>query len=401
MKGKITKRSVDGLRPASTTQFLWDVTLPGFGVRITPNGVRSYVLQYEIEGRSRRTTIGRHGAPWTPSAARQEAVRLRGLIVAGEDPAETKKRLREAESVKELAERYLESHAIPKKKPRSVAEDRRLLTRIILPKLGRRRIKSVSRVDVARLHHGLRETPYLANRVVSLLSKMFNVAERWGLRPDGSNPCRHIEKFEERRRERFLSAKELGRLGKVLASADRRRQEPWQAVAAIRLLLFTGCRLNEILSLRWEHVEAARGHLVLPDSKTGAKTVALPAPAMAILDSLPRIDASPFVLPAARGKGHFVGLPAVWRRIRASAGLDDVRLHDLRHTFASVGAIGGESLIVIGALLGHRQPSTAARYAHLSDDPLRQASGRVAASIAAAMDGEDSDGGDVVPMIGR
>ena len=414
MKGRITKRAVDALKVGTSSRFLWDGTLPGFGLRITPNGVRSYVLQYEIGGRSRRMTIGRHGAPWTPSSARQEAIRLRGQIANGEDPAELKKSLRQAETVKELAERYLDAHAVPKKKARSVVEDRRILDKVILPKLGRRKIKGVTRADIARLHHDLRETPYSANRVLSLLSKMFNVAESWGLRSDKTNPCNHIERFQEYSRERFLSVAELQRLGAVLAGCDVKRTrssdsfegasdselrtEPWQAIAAIRLLLFTGCRLGEILSLQWQHVDTTRGCLVLRDSKTGPKTVLLPAPALSVLNSLPRVDESLYVLPAARGKGHFVGVPHIWRRLRDEANLCDVRLHDFRHTFASVGAIGGESLIVIGALLGHRQPVTTARYAHLSDDPLRDAVNRVAGTIATALKGEDASGGDVVNM---
>ena len=398
MTGRVTKRSVDALRPGQTTRFLWDRTLPGFGVRVTPQGVRSYVFQYELAGRSRRLTIGRHGSPWAPAAAREEAIRLRAEVTLGRDPAEFRKELRRAETLNAFAERYLTEHAEPKKKPRSVAEDRRLLEKIILPRFGRRKVKDLSRADIARLHHELRQTPYLANRVLALLSKMFNLAERWGLRPDGSNPCRHVELFREKHRERFLSPDELRRLGEVLADSERRESEPPEAIAAIRLLLFTGCRLGEILGLEWNHVDRKGWRLVLPDSKTGAKVVQLSTPAAQILEDLPRIVGSPYVLPARRGVGHFVGVPHVWRRIRKTARIDDVRLHDLRHTFASVGAIGGESLVIIGALLGHRQPATTARYAHLSDEPLREASSRVARTIAASLGSEEPREGEVIEI---
>lgn len=387
MTGRITKRSVDALKAGASSRFLWDRRLPGFGARITPNGVLSYVFQYEIAGRSRRLTIGRHGSPWTPAAARVEAIRLRAEVTIGRDPAELKKELRRAETMEAFAERYLVEHAEPKKKPRSVAEDRRLLEKIILPKLGRRKIKDLSRADLARVHHELRQTPYVANRVVALLSKMFNLAERWGLRTDGSNPCRHIERFREKHRERFLSSAELKRLGEVLADSNRGGSEPWEAIAAIRLLLFTGCRLGEILGLEWNHVDRKGRRLVLPDSKTGAKVVQLSAPAARVLEDLPRIEGSPYVLPARRGVGHFVGVPHVWRRVREKAALEDVRVHDLRHTFASVGAARGESLVLIGALLGHHQPTTTARYAHLANGPVREAGDRIAEIIRFDLEG--------------
>ena len=210
-------------------------------------------------------------------------------------------------------------------------------------------------------------------------------------RPDGFNPCRHVEKYREARRERFLSQGELARLGDELRQAERdNNATPW-AIAAIRLLTFTGARRNEILTLQWEHVSEEHGCLMLPDSKTGRKAVRLSPPALALLQTIPRLEGNPYVICGERPGRHLVNIEKPWRRIRKAAKLDDVRLHDLRHSFASVAASGGQSLIVIGKLLGHSQPATTARYAHLADDPVKAASDAVGRYIAAAMEGRASE----------
>jgi integrase len=227
---------------------------------------------------------------------------------------------------------------------------------------------------------------------------MFNLAEKWGERPDGSNPCRHVEKYPEHKRERFLSEVELAQLGDALAKAEQDRSESPFVVAAIRLLVFTGARRNEILTLKWEHVDFERACFRLPDSKTGAKTVHLNAPTLELLSELPRIAGNPYVIPGERPGAHLVNIEKPWRRIRAQAGLDGLRLHDLRHSFASFGAGAGLSLPIIGALLGHTQAATTARYAHLAADPLKQASERVGREIAAAMKGRGKDGAQVVVL---
>ena len=233
--------------------------------------------------------------------------------------------------------------------------------------------------------------PYQANRTLALLSKFFNWAEKHGLRPDGSNPCRHVEKYRENRRERFLSQAELGRLGDALREAERDKScSPW-VVAAIRLLTFTGARRNEILTLRWHHVSEEHGLLCSPTSKTGRKAVHLNAPALAVLQAIPRLEGNPYVICGERPGRHLVNLEKPWRRIRAAAKLDDVRLHDLRHSFASVAASGGQSLVIIGKMLGHSQPATTARYAHLADDPVEAASDAVGRRIASAMEGGKGD----------
>jgi integrase len=390
MRKMITKRAVDALKPAANgaEAVLWDTDVKGFGCRVQCGGSKSYIVHYRVgTGRGaplRKLTIGKHGA-WTPEQARSEAKRLLGMVEGGADPAADKIARKEAPTVADLAERFLAEHAEAKRKASTATEYRRLLDRIILPAIGKRKVVDVTRHDVGKLHHGLRDAPYQANRVLAVLSKMFNLAERWGLRPDGSNPCRHVEKFGERKRERMLLPAELARLGEALSGYAG---SPY-AVAAVKLLVFTGARLGEILGLRWEWIDFERGEARLPDSKTGAKTVHLPPPALAVLAELPRIDGNPHVIVGHKTGAAMVNLEKPWRAIRATAGLDDVRLHDLRHAFASVAASSGMGLPIIGKMLGHTQAATTHRYAHLASDPVKAAAAAVAGKIAAAM-GEGS-----------
>ena len=394
MKGKITKRNVESIVPNQRDAFLWDTKIPGFGVKVTPVGKRIYVLQYSVGGRTRRCTIGKHGVDVTADEARREAQRLRGLVADGHDPADEHAAIQTVPTLAVFAERYLAEHAAVKKKASSAAEDQRNLRKHVLPALGRRKVTEITRNDVSRLHAAMKAKPGAANRCLALLSKMFNLAEKWGYRPDGTNPTRHVEKFPERKIERFLSEAELARLGEVLDGAEQSGEHP-SVIAAIRLLVFTGCRRNEILTLEWKHVDFDRGCLWLADSKTGAKMVPLGAAAIELLTGLSRIEGNPYVLPGAVPGSHYVALEKAWRRLRGRAGLVDVRLHDLRHSFASMGAGAGESLVLIGALLGHSNPATTARYAHLSSDPLKAAADRISGHIAGAMRGNP---GKVVPL---
>ena len=405
MRGKITKRSVDTLKPANGAEaVLWDTELKGFGVRVQRGGAKAYILQYRVgTGRGaplRKLTIGRHGSPWTAERARGEAKRLLGMIEGGADPAADRIARKEAPTIADLAERFLAEHAEAKRRGSTALEYRRLLDRIILPALGTRRIVEVMRHDAIRLHHANRAAPYQANRVLAVLSKMFNLAERWGLRPDGSNPCRHVEKFSERKRERMLSPAELGRLGEALAGYDGSPH----AAAAVKLLVFTGARLGEVLGLQWQWIDFERGEARLPDSKTGVKTLHFPPPALAVLAALPRLAGNPYVIAGAKPGAALVNVEKPWRAIRQAAGLDDVRLHDLRHAFASVAASSGMGLPIIGKMLGHTQAATTARYAHLASDPVKAAAAVVAGKIAAAMSGGsgegDGGGATVLPLRG-
>jgi integrase len=386
----ITLRDVKAL---GTDAIIWDQgtgAASGFAARRQKGEAVNYFIKYRTrDGRQRWHTIGRHGSPWTPETARAEARRLLGLVASGGDPAGAKAAAKAAPTVEALANRFLTEHAETKRKPSTAKEYRRLVENVILPALGKRRVADVGRAEITRLHHARRETPTEANRTLALLSTMFNWAERLGERPNGSNPCRHVERFPQSRRERFLSPEELARLGDALAAW---RGSPY-VPATIKLLVFTGARLGEILGLQWQWINFERGEARLPDSKTGAKTLHLPPPAMEVLAGLPRIAGVPYVLGAKRGT-TFVEAP--WRRIREAAGLARVHLHDLRHSFASVAAAGGMGLPIIGKMLGHTQAQTTQRYAHLASDPVKEAAATVSGKIAAAMNGKLS--ADVVPL---
>ncbi len=390
MSGKLTKRAVDAAKAGET---FWDDELPGFGLRVSDRGARSFVVKYRAHGRQRWVTIGRYGV-FTPDQARTEAKRILGEVAKGGDPAAEKAKSREGVTFAEFAKRYVAEYSEAHKKPASRDADRFHLKNHLVPRLGSARLDAISRQEVAKLHASLKDRPYTANRVITLLSHMFAVAARWGVVADGVNPCLHVTKFREHSRERFLSPAELNRLGRALAVVDRAGKAPY-VVAAIRLLLFTGARLNEILSLRWEYVDEAGRLLRLPDSKTGAKTIPLAPAALEVLRDLPRQADNPFVICGAVPGAHLVNLQKPWRRIRKAALLPDVRIHDLRHSYASVAVSGGMSLPLIGSLLGHREHSTTQRYAHLADDPRLAAADAVAATIAARMAG---GGAEVIPI---
>lgn len=387
MRGKIVKRVIDSIEPGSRDQLLWDRDLSGFGLKITPNGARIYLLQYQFAGRVRRYTIGRHGSPWTAELARGEALRLLRLVAAHIDPAEARETEKKDPLFCEFAERYLREHAALHKKPRSAAFDRDLLRLHILPAIGARKLGTITRADIARLHQGMAGKAITANRALALVAAMFGHAARWNLVTEGTNPCVNIKKYPERSRERFLAGAELARLGEALNAIGEAGMSPRSAIAAIRLLILTGARKSEILGLRWEHVDFERAALRLPNSKTGAKSIYLSAPALKILGSLPRLPGNPYVLPGEKEGAPIVNMAKTWARVRTLAGLSGVRLHDLRHSFAAVGAGSGLGLPIIGALLGHTQASTTARYAHLAADPLRAANEAIGRHIAAAMQG--------------
>ncbi|WP_417491017.1 tyrosine-type recombinase/integrase [Maricaulis sp.] len=394
MQSKLNKRTVDAANEPGT---VWDTEQTGFGLRVTRRKSdgkirKTYVLKYRMHSRQRWYTIGRHGKAksktetWTAELARTEAKSLLGRIAEGVDPAEELAADRASETLDEFHKRYLTDHAEAHNKASSVKETKRLLKKHIIPKLGHIKVKDLSRSQVVKFHIGLKDTPYEANRALAVISNMLTKAEEWGVRDDGSRLCRTVKKFKETKRERFLSATEASALGDALKAAEKAKTNS-HALGIIRLLAFTGARRSEIEGLKWSEVDLERSVLRLDDSKTGAKLIPLAPAAKLILSDAPHIEGSPYVFPAATGEGHYQGLGKVWQAVRKAAGLEDVRLHDLRHTFASFGAAGGLSLPIIGKLLGHSQAATTQRYAHLADDPVARAADQVGNAVAAAMAG--------------
>jgi integrase len=384
-RGRISKRSVDALvcSAGKDREFLWDEALAGFGVGAFPTGRKVYVVQYRQAGRSRRATIGEHGR-LTADEARSEAKKLLGVAEAGSDPIAERRKDRAIRTFGQVAKDFLTLHVATKRKARTGNEYRRILQTRILPAIGSKRIVEVRRGDVARLHAKLVDTPYEANRMLALVSSIWNWAAKRDEVELSANPCRGIERYSEQGRERFLTSDELARLGDALRET---RIDPF-AAAAIRLLILTGARLREILDAQWPHVDIERGVIFLPDSKTGKKPVYLSAAALEVLAGLSRIEGNPYIIPGEKAGQPKADLKKPWAAVCKAAALEGVRLHDLRHSFASIGAGASMGLPVIGKLLGHSQAATTHRYAHLDADPLRRAVDTIGATISAAMNGD-------------
>ena len=380
---RISKRSVDAVKAGGTDAVYWDGELTGFGLRVRRSGRKSYVVQTRIAGKLCWFTIGPHG-PLNPDQARARALEILACAKKGIDPRDADAR-REAEpSMADLGRRFLEEYVPVHCKPSTREEYSRSVRLFVDPVIGALRVPEVQRKDIAALHHGLRDKPYQANRTLGVLSKMFSLAEVWGWRPDGSNPCRHVKRYKEHKRERFLSQEETERLGQVLRDVE---EEMPSAVAAFRLLLLTGSRMSEIRDLRWDYVKD--DCIELPDAKTGGRVVPLGPEARAVLSAIPRDEDNPWVIAGRLPGSHLTDLQRPWRRIRKQAGLEDVRIHDLRHSFASRALALGESLTMIGKLLGHTQVQTTARYAHLARDSIQTAAARITGSIGGNLLGGD------------
>lgn len=381
---KLTKRTVEAAEVKASEYFLWDDEVPGFGLRVLPSGRKGFVVQYRAGRRPRRISLG-PSTVLTCEQARTRAITIVAAVRNGDDPAAKRDADREALTVAELADRFDREHISVRLKESTAKGYRRMIERVILPALGRHRVTEVTRADIAKLHHDMRHIPYDANRCLEIISKMFNLAEMWGLRSDGTNPRKHIRKYPEEKRERFLSAAELRRVGEVLRDMEQEGVELASAIAAVRLLMLTGCRLGEIMRLKWEYVDFAGRALRLPDSKTGAKVVHLGQPTLDILTAIERREDNPWVITGTLPGAPLYDLQPFWQRVRGRAGLKDVRIHDLRHTFASTAVAAGQGLPIIGKLLGHTQVQTTARYAHLAADPVRVAADQVSGQIASLL----------------
>ncbi len=370
IRKKLTKRFVESITPHEKDELLiWDAELRGFGVRIFPTGRRTYFVQYRNQSRNtRRKKIGVHGI-LTTEQAREEAKKLLGDIAKGEDPSANARMQKNFRTVSDLAKEYLKSHAKIKKTPKGYKEDEYFLNEIILKKYGRLNIEKISTLDLQKIHAELQETPYKANKLRDLLSKMFNLAIQWGWRSD--NPVKGVEKYKEYKRHRWLNDEEVQRLWPVLDTY------PNQKVSnVIRLLLLTGSRRNEVLHATWNQFDLERGVWTKPAHTTKQRRMEhlpLSTRTIDILKSMKEESNSDFLFPGNMPGKPLQEIKKAWHTLRIKAGLPDVRIHDLRHTHASHLVSSGLSLSIVGKLLGHTQASTTQRYAHLADEPLRQA----------------------------
>jgi integrase len=399
MVSRITKRVVDAQKAGAKRSVVWDGEIRGFGLRMTQAGVKTYLVKYRTRtGVQRWFTIGKHGSPWTPETARQEAFRVLSEVAKGGDPEKDKQDGRKVLTVAELCDTYV-AEGTSHKKASTNRSDLTRIERHIKPLLGSKRVDAVTDQDIEKFIEAVeagktaeakrrkfgklaRGGAGAARQCASLLGTIFSFGVRRKMRAD--NPVRGVKKPKGREIERWLSSDEISRLASTLNEYEAGGGNAF-AVAAIKLLLFTGARKSEIISLRWREVDIQRKVLRLPDSKTGAKVIRLNAPALAVLSELPRFESNPHVIPGTIANASLKGLDKIWRGIRSRASLADLRIHDLRHNFASVAAGRGESLLMIGKLLGHSQASTTSRYAHIAADPAREAGEAVASAIAAAM----------------
>lgn len=395
MAEKLTDKLVrEEQPPAIGAAIVWDSEIGGFGLRTTAAGTKSFILNYRVRktGVERRMTIGRYPV-WTMLHARKRAAELRKDIDGGEDPRGTQRAERTAPDVNELCERYLDEHAA-KKRESSRHDDRAMIEKLIKPAIGKLKVASVSFSDVDRLHRKVTKggAPYRANRIAALLSKMFSLAIKWDMRVD--NPVKGVERNQEQRRSRYLSSDELQRLTAALAT------HPNQLAAnAIRLLLLTGARRGEVLGAKWDQFDISAGVWTKPSAHTKQNLehrVPLSAAAALLLAGMKdgvdaSDDPSAWVFPGRHGEAHLTDIKKAWASLCKTAGIKGCRMHDLRHTYASILASAGLSLPIIGSLLGHTQPGTTQRYAHLFDDPLRQATDRVGAIVTAAAGGRSAD----------
>lgn len=407
---KLTKKNVDGLSRLAKAATAYDEDLKGFGIRLTAHGKVSWFIEYRAGAGGRRAPKKRMvigGSELTPEQARQLAKEKLAGVALGADPMADRQRERQALTFLEFAERYLTEEAEQKLKPGTVTNYKICIRKHAGPEIGRIKLDHVTTADLSRLHNKIGKIrPMTANRVIECVSSVFRYAATCNVVPTGHNPTAGIKAYRETRRERFLKSDELARLGEAIREAEtvgipyeidetnpnakhapkpenRRIKFDAYTVAAFRLLIFTGARLREILHLQWEFVDMERGLLFLPDSKTGRKTIVLNDASLAILGSLPR--KGKFVIHTDDPDRPRADLNKPWRTLSSRAELNGVRIHDLRHTHASVGAASGMGLPIIGKLLGHTQASTTARYAHLDRSPLLAATNSIGSQLKKAM----------------
>ena len=408
---KITKRLVDAAEPKAEKWFTWDDEIPGFGLVVMPSGVKSYILRYRTaEARDRRLTLGRHGV-LTPDQARAKARDTLVAVNDGGDPLAERRNRRAGATMNDLFDRYEEEH-LPRLSHTPTPEQKRLIKKHLRPEVGATKVESFNTLDARRVHFLMRKTPRQANSVVVVLSKALSLAEEWGMRAEGLNPCAKVKKYPETARDRFLLPEEIGRLGVALNEAETIGL-PWEVdetkakakhlakpenrltpvdptvVAVVRVLLLTGARLSEILELEWDHVDFVAGTLALPYQKgRGRKPHPVATTALDVLRRWGRVQGSQWVFPRLGDPARHLAAPVMqraWQRIRKRAGLDDVHLHDLRHTFGTTASRSGGNAFQIRDVLRHADIAMSARYVNEDADPMRKLTENVGDALASAL----------------
>lgn len=410
---KITKRLVDAAEPKAEKWFIWDDEIPGFGLAVMPSGVKSYILRYRTaEARDRRLTLGRHGV-LTPDKARAKARETLVAVNGGGDPLAERRNRRAGATMNDLFDRYEAEH-LPHLSSTTSAEQKRLIKKHLRPEVGPIKVESFNTIDARRIHFLMRKTPRQANSVIVVLSKALALAEEWGMRAEGLNPCAKVRKYPETARDRFLSPEEIGRLGVALNEAETVGL-PWEidetkpkekakhlakpenrltpvdptVVAVVRVLLLTGARLSEILELEWDHVDFVAGTLALPYQKgRGRKPHPVATAALEVLGRWGRVQGSKWVFPRLGDSARPLAAPVMqraWQRIRKRAGLDDVHLHDLRHTFGTTASRSGGNAFQIRDVLRHADIAMSARYVNADAAPMKALTEDVANALAAAL----------------
>lgn len=374
---KFTKSYVESLRPTEKMYEVWDTDIKGLGCMVHPSGKKTYYFLYRHkDARKQRLKVGVHGHI-TCDIAREVVRRWMGDLARGIDPKEhNKKQLQKGKeyiTLEAFLNLFVEKYKKVHNKPTTVKKDVERINSAIIPFLGRLKISEVMQEDIVRFQEHLSQTPGQFNRCHALLRKAFNLAELWGHRPKNSNPCYGIQRFIEKKKERFLTQEELTRLDEILKTQEQLRVLSLFSLAAIRMLLYTGCRLSEILTLQWEDVFLKEGFIHLKDSKTGEKRIPLNESAKSLLRNLNRVENNPYIFVGSKPGTCLVTLQDAWNKIRRLAGLEDVRIHDLRHTFASLAIKQGVDLYTVSKLLGHKHIATTTRYAHLEMDHLIKA----------------------------
>lgn len=384
---RLTKTIIDKAQTDDKDLLIWSRDLSGFGVRVKASGAKAFVLSYRNKyGQQRRHTIGKVGV-FTVEEARKEARLILADVARGEDPAADRKSTREVLTIKEFAERYMREFAQRHKAPSTVATDETNLRRHILPNLGQKSVKEIQFADVQKLHQKMADKPGAANRTLALLSHMMTMASEWGLRPEELNPCRRVRPYKLKTHTRYLSEAELSRLGDALKIAAEEGTMLPSAVYAVRLLLLTGCRLGEVLSLKWAFVDFEKCWLNLPTSKTGPKVVHLNSAAIGVLKACIGMDET-WVLPGRREGTPMSDLKKPWKRLQEAADIEDVRIHDLRHSYGSIGAAMNLGAPILKEILGHTDIRTTSKYMHLGSNPIKAGNEAIGSLIASRLEGE-------------